>query len=509
MNSSKKSQRSSKKDKNDIILVNTQASSSRSLNKKHGKSKNHKNSSPTPNSQILTSPNHIQSSSSSRKQLLPSNQDHSPCSKPSKKITSSPTTVSILLGFPDGDLSLEDDVDPYLTKIGGVPNWLIALCPASHDLIVCNNCGRDMFLLFQGYVPFEDSVYDRVFYVWGCNQHRCMKRPGSFRALRSHRLNEEYARKNQKKNKPNSSKVDSSLHASTINFDDSSTGGLGGMLFMDGDSSLIGEITTSFESIQDSSMSTWNLAAGSDQKDRGDVESKLCDEITSKLILNPSSQQCPKTSWPEKIPFFPAKYIYIAEEVMKEENSFADLKKYERYLNISMEEENFFVDDENDDWSGEKYEKSRLPKGVDKAFKRFSERVNEWPEQCIRYEFDGQPLLYNQSDSTASLLLSPPYGSVKQLKTTTHQLPKCPKCGSRRAFEFQLMPSLLCVLPIGEYSSDTQSNAASNNGISQFDVGMEWGTIMIFTCSQDCNLDGVGDDGVSYYEELVLVQYEE
>ncbi|CAG8658090.1 4871_t:CDS:2, partial [Scutellospora calospora] len=212
-------------------------------------------------------------------------------------------------------------------------------------------------------------------------------------------------------------------------------------------------------------------------------------------------------AWPEKIPFFPAQYLYITEEILEEKPD-PNLKKYERYLNGSL----YNNEDDSSEWVNEKYEKSCLPKGVDKAFRKFSDRVSEWPDQCIRYEFDGQPLLYNQSDSAASLLLSSSHESNKQLKVNTQRLPKCPKCGSKRVFEFQLMPSLLCILPTGEYATNNSKNkneiGGSKCGIAQFDVGMEWGTVMIFTCQNDCEIYNVNKDEVSYYEEFVLVQYE-
>ncbi|CAG8665828.1 15995_t:CDS:2, partial [Racocetra fulgida] len=201
-----------------------------------------------------------------------------------------------------------------------------------------------------------------------------------------------------------------------------------------------------------------------------------------------------KVPWPEKIPYFPAQHLYITEEILEEKPD-PNLKKYECYLNGSLNNN----DDDSFEWMDEKYEKSCLPRGVDKAFRKFSERVSEWPDQCI-------------SDPAASLLLSPPYGSVKGLKTSTQRLPKCPKCGSKRVFEFQLMPNMLCILPTGEYAANNseKKNGIENTkcGIAQFDVGMEWGTVMIFTCEKDCESYNVGKDEVSYYEELVLVQYE-
>lgn len=47
------------------------------------------------------------------------------------------------------------------------------------------------------------------------------------------------------------------------------------------------------------------------------------------------------------------------------------------YLSYEEVEDNF-------DWIGEKYEKPILPKGYDKTFKKFSDRVAEWPDQCVR-----------------------------------------------------------------------------------------------------------------------------
>jgi hypothetical protein len=95
----------------------------------------------------------------------------------------SQTTSSILLGFPDSDISEQDDNDPYTTKIGGKPNWLRESHPLSYDVIICKNCGKDMFLLFQGYVPLENSVYDRIIYVFGCNEQKCMNKNGRLEIL--------------------------------------------------------------------------------------------------------------------------------------------------------------------------------------------------------------------------------------------------------------------------------------------------------------------------------------
>ncbi|CAG8705450.1 15894_t:CDS:2, partial [Acaulospora colombiana] len=252
-------------------------------------------------------------------------------------------------------------------------------------------------------------------------------------AMRAHRLNEKYALKQQKKNNPESFKIDSFLEASSssINLGDAlfssintntAIGGLGGMLFGDEDNGLIEETTSPLllsESSQGPSIRTWIQVVESNLKDEGSIESKLCDETVSKLVLDDSPEKRLKATWPKKFSFFPAQYVYIMEEILEEERTLIDLKKYGHYLNIPAEGE-YVVGEENDgesfDWAGEKYEKSCLPKG--------------------------------------------------------------------------------------EYSGDVRKSVLANDGVSQFDFGMEWGTIMVFTCSKDCNLDEVGEDSVSYYEEL-------
>ena len=119
----------------------------------------------------------------------------------------------------------------------------------------------------------------------------------------------------------------------------------------------------------------------------------------------------------------------------------------------------------------------------------------------FRYQFGGQPLLYTHNDEAAKLLLGP------SDKITLSKLPVCHWCGSKRVFELQLMPSILSALSTSSYTDENTVNFGENNAI--FNLGMEWGTVMVFTCKNDCEKIGVGPDEVSYYEEIVMVQYEQ
>lgn len=94
------------------------------------------------------------------------------------------------------------------------------------------------------------------------------------------------------------------------------------------------------------------------------------------------------------------------------------------------------------------------------------------------------------------------------------------------------MPNVLSVLPTTDYAiaeSDRErermakENGADvaegkekeRDGIERWNVGMEWGTVLIFVCERDCD-GGTGGAAVAlnemepvrYFEELVLIQFE-
>jgi len=98
--------------------------------------------------------------------------------------------------------------------------------------------------------------------------------------------------------------------------------------------------------------------------------------------------------------------------------------------------------------------------------RRFQQRLSRSPEQVIRYCWGGEPLW----------LHAPP----------TSKLPKC-VCGASRCFELQLLPTLHAQLSQAVPSAKLKA------------LGMEWGSVIIFTCSKDCLCEDP-------CEELLVVQ---
>lgn len=151
------------------------------------------------------------------------------------------------------------------------------------------------------------------------------------------------------------------------------------------------------------------------------------------------------------------------------------------------------VDAEEGGGGGGKEDKEVFESSMDAAFQRFADRVGQNPQQCIRYEIEGQPLLYSRDDAVGRLLHQPGAGGVGVKVATGTGFPRCGNCGARRIFEVQLMPNAIEELEQGEAGLD----------------GMDWGTIIMAVCERDCQERGAEPKQAGYVEEWVGVQWEE
>ena len=140
---------------------------------------------------------------------------------------------------------------------------------------------------------------------------------------------------------------------------------------------------------------------------------------------------------------------------------------------------------------------------MDKTFQKFADRVAQNPEQVLRYEFMGTPLLYSASDAVGALFspggtessASSSMAARIQTVSTGPRIPRCGNCGAARAFEVQLTPRAIAELEEG--------------GEDMLVDGMDWGSVIMAVCGEDCGERGVGSGRVGYVEEWVGVQWEE
>ena len=149
--------------------------------------------------------------------------------------------------------------------------------------------------------------------------------------------------------------------------------------------------------------------------------------------------------------------------------------------------------------SGKDDEKDAFESTIDKTFQKFADRLAQNPEQVLRYEFGGSPLLYSKTDLVGKLFSSSASSaSESKIKTASRlghgtKIPRCPNCNASRVFELQLVPQAIAELEIEEEGLE----------------GMEWGTVILGVCEKDCAERGVRAGEVGWVEEWVGVQWEE
>lgn len=403
----------------------------------------------------------------------------------------------------------------HLIKIS--QTWLDPHYPPSASLAKCKNCKNLMSLLLQlnGDLPDRFPGHERRLYVFGCRGKTCQKKDGSIRAIRSVRVTKAVpkAAKEKAALKPPKEETKS----------ERSTGNLGNALFNSNPFSASGTsnpFSTSTAQSQNPFSSPTssnpfqaaNLASKPPQRslpetspppDPPSISSPTSTgsdlPITfaralslSSLPPQPQPQARTPSPWPspkDLPPPYPPSHLDADYETLSSPNS--TNPSTARISNLDIEEPASAS-------GAETYEST-----LDKTFQRFADCLAQNPEQVLRYEFGGSPLLYSDTDAIG-LLFSPSPQSSNSKITTTHKrhttnttipapvpLPPCPHCTSPRVFELQLTPGAILELEANETGMD----------------GMEWGAVIVGVCAQDCALGGVG--AVGYGEEWVGVQWEE
>lgn len=353
-----------------------------------------------------------------------------------------------------------------------------------------------MVLLLQlnGDLPKEFPGHERRLYVLGCRRKACRRKEGSIRVLRGLRASEASAKDIQKeetKPTPKPTPQGQGKVVSNTMFGDSlfgskptSGGAFGGNPFSTTPaSSSANPFSTAPPAVNP--FSTSELAAKPPQKPENSAAS-LPKTFASALSLNAPTQGPPPPAepWPTDSDM-PAPYplFYLADadyETLDKEEP----EPVQKHQILEMEEETA-------SGSSGKEDKDVYESTIDKTFQKFADRLSQNPEQVIRYEFKGSPLLYTKNDAVGKLL----GGQSGNAKVTVGggKIPRCSNCGAGRYFEVQLAPHAITELESEEVSLE----------------GMEWGTIIVGVCERDCQARGVEVGSVGYVEEWAGVQWEE
>ncbi|PIA18754.1 hypothetical protein COEREDRAFT_79740 [Coemansia reversa NRRL 1564] len=480
----------------------------------------------------------------------------------------------IALGYADENIEREDDTDPLASKLGGRPLWLDTTSAIpEQNITICEECGLSMVLLAQIYAPLSESPYERVLYIWSCVRRTCTGRPGATRVIRAHLLNPEYALRVVKQKKSEFNKeckqaksIQHIQNSSAISkpaegaFDFGSVwrSNAGTHVSTVGDKLFSSPLFSADATVAKASTGT----ADGKNRTADDLDAVSADLGQLRIDLESPAE---RTDWNQDLNCVQARYLAFDEEEM--DGSPDDAVIGERYrveidqalnkIQCASEynhetqgrscSKKTRKDEEDDGWTGEKYERTKFPKGADAAFARFAAVVGRNPEQVMRYQFNGIPLLYTLHDEISILLEhSANHGydddddddddnNISSGKFSMNNLPRCPRCNGRRIFECQLMPALLTALPLSvkvplhladkegiQVASTADKNPLVGSRLMQsLDLGLEFGTILIFVCENDCHDGKMGTRylgqsaesmlsyaGAAYYDELALVQLE-
>jgi pre-rRNA-processing protein TSR4 len=351
-----------------------------------------------------------------------------------------------------------------------------------------------MVLLLQlnGELP-DFPGHERRLYILTCRRKTCRRKEGSVRVLRGVRITEPTS-KDKRKETETKPKQETKAQNPAVN--------MGEVLFgaKPSNSSSANPFSTIASSpINSNPFSTPSkapnslfatagvpsseLRAQSPQKSTSDLPKTFA----SALSLNSPPQFGPPPipePWPQDSELPPAYPLYYLDP---------DYEELDKKEEVAVPTQTMDLD-EGGGSGGGKEEKEVFESEIDRAFQKFADRLAQNPEQVLRYEFMGSPLLYSKKDAVGKLLGASRGNEKVQVQSRSgSRIPKCTNCGAGRVFEVQLTPHAIMELEKEEEGLD----------------GMEWGTVIVGVCEGDCQVRGVNAGGVGYLEEWVGVQWEE
>ena len=308
----------------------------------------------------------------------------------------------------------------------------------------CPTCLKGLFLLFQACTPFDKEGIDRILFVFGCNRFECTRSSKSILSVVG------YLR----------TPTTSTPHVTTIH---SSQDSIKKTMVMPTKekAKFFNPFTT--EHVEKDPFSNTKPVAGGE----------------GELVFISKSLSLPDVFIAYPIEFEDQGEIFKEEgeerDISSDSESDSDVENLERLAkNLSLAKELLGTDMqmETENFDLENFEKI-LPPNIDPIFYNFEKTASKKPWQVVRYSWNGSPLL-------------------AQALMDDHEL-RCSSCNGLLAFECQLMPAMLHLLQTEKKATphhlreiDSTLNATSK--------GMEWATILIYSCSLDCGASSLRSD---------------
>ncbi|KAJ4290935.1 hypothetical protein N0V90_010131 [Kalmusia sp. IMI 367209] len=412
------------------------------------------------------------------------------------------TETNVLLGYASQGASGD-----MISHLGGSPSWIDEKSAPSGALAKCKVCNGLLTLLLElnGDLPEHFPGHERRLYIWSCRKKTCRRREGSVRGIRGVRIakgaSAKAAEKVEKQEVKQEEKPQPQLGESLFGVKNGGNAVASANLFANPfSSSTNGKAPANPFASAGAGANPFASAPPevkpTPKESKDEASTTLPETFADKVRVSsppPSSQPArPHEPWPTESAFpsaYPHHYLDAEFETLDAPST------PQIPANARMD-----VDTESSGGGSGKEDKEIFESSLDKTFQKFADRVGQNPEQVLRYEFKGKPLLYSDTDAVGKLLAShSENASSSNAKVTTvgsrsgSVMPRCQNCGADRVFEVQLTPHAITELEVDEMSID----------------GMEWGTIIFGSCSKDCKPKDVPEGEVGYVEDWVGVQWEE
>ena len=340
-----------------------------------------------------------------------------------------------------------------------------------------------MLLQLHADLPEHFPEHERRLYIFTCRKKTCRRKEGSIRVLRSVRISE--TPRAPSKSKSPATKIQQNMGDSL--FGNRTGGQVNGNPFSSPAATHNDNPFSSNRPRPPTPTSQIPLIKVTD-----DLPATFAQKARISSPTVPAKPEVPFETWPTDFPSPYPKY-----------NLDADYETLDIPEKPTGSSQAMYFDETNGSSStavSGKEDPDAFENTMDKTFQRFADRLAQNPLQVLRYEFGGSPLLYSKSDVVGKRL--GPYQSSSQSSNTKVSssgrnggsgIPPCANCGSARVFETQLTPQAICELEVDEMGLE----------------GMDWGTVIVGVCGEDCEATSVEVGQVGYVEEWVGVQWEE
>ncbi|CAO1602559.1 hypothetical protein XANCAGTX0491_006168 [Xanthoria calcicola] len=410
-------------------------------------------------------------------------------------------TTNVMLGF-----ASEEPTEDIFSHLGGIPTWPDNEAPPA-SLATCKTCNSVMALILQlnGDLPEYLPNHERKLYVFTCRHKPCRRKPGAIRAIRGTKTSASAtkAASHQDQTPIQTNSLKSSPPTPNLGdsvFNPKSTGQSNTKTIIASASFKSTTNANPFSSTKTNNSTPYGQQVHSIDSlpsPNADHGSPLPESFAQKVRISspPSPSSCPRprSPWPPLgllPPPYPSYHLEADYEILDPLSpQSAPSPSTHNISSMLSDTKDLPAPDEDDDpanWlSG--------PAKADKTFLRFAARLAQNPEQVLRYEWRGQPLLYSKDDEVGRAFPSASVSSTSSQRVPHNRLPNCTNCGARRVFEFQLTPHAISELERGEEGLE----------------GMEWGTIVVGSCEKDCVERGVEDGKVGWVDEWTGVSWEE